>query len=62
MKQTYINPKTLIVNIQVQRQLMAGSVGTPDADGKRSVSVSGDSFTGGDAIMSRKGNSWDDEE
>ena len=60
MKKMYINPKTLIVNVHAKNQLMAGSVGAPDAQGNRKVSVSDDSFSGS-GMMSRKGG-WDDED
>ena len=59
MKKNYINPKTIIVNVQVQGHLMI--VSGADPDGKRNVTVSDDPFSGS-GMMSRESGSWDDED
>ena len=49
MKKTYQNPTTKIVKIQTM-QMIAQSVGV------------GSEYQSGNAVLSRRGNSWDDED
>lgn len=62
MKHTYISPRTLVVKMQMEQQLMAGSVLTNRYDGDNlnaSEKYDGEIFIVKDKVLDNNAGDWD---